>query len=89
MRNGTSCYHAVSENSQLSTGCISFDGNGLANARLIAAAPDLLEACRLAKDACRDNLKMYCYKNEHALMAAFKACEAAIAKAEGHSQGSA
>ena len=41
------CYHAVSENGQFSTGCISFDGHGLANARLIAAAPELLESLRV------------------------------------------
>lgn len=42
VQKGSSCYHAVSEDGYLSTGCISFDGRGLANARLIAAAPDLL-----------------------------------------------
>lgn len=52
-----------------------------ANAKLIAAAPDLLEACNKAMHACQDNLKAYNYKNEAALLDAYKALELAIKKA--------
>ncbi len=43
---GQSCQHVVSEDGYFSTGCISFDGQSDANARLIATAPELLAACR-------------------------------------------
>lgn len=54
-----------------------------ANARLIAAAPDLLAACEAAMKACQDNLSMYQYKNEPLLLGAYDACKTAIAKAKG------
>jgi hypothetical protein len=74
-------------------GCEPFRDGGMyltgfvteANARLIAAAPDLLEACERAVDACRDNLVAYQFKNEQALLTALQVCEAAIAKAKGES----
>lgn len=49
-----------------------------ANARLIAAAPQLLAACQNAMAACRENLAKYAYKDEPALLAAFKDCESAV-----------
>ena len=55
----------------------------LPTAALLAAAWELREACRKAMLACQDNLKMYAYKNEPALMEAFEACKTAIAKADG------
>lgn len=58
-----------------------------ANARLIAAAPMLLEACRKAMLACQDNLREWAYKNEPALAEAFGACQAAVAEAEGTKGG--
>ena len=57
-----------------------------ANARLIAAAPELLAACRTAMLACQDNLRMWQYKNEIKLMEAFEACKAAVGKADGEAQ---
>jgi hypothetical protein len=54
-----------------------------ANAKLIAATPDLLEACKVAAEACRKNLAKYQYKDEVALLDAFKACQTAIEKALG------
>ena len=48
-------------------------GNEEANARLIAAAPELLAACRLVEQAQRDG----------DYMTAFRAVSAAIAKAKG------
>lgn len=44
---------------------------------------DLLAACRVARESCRDNLAKYAFKNEPALLSAFKACDKAIARAEG------
>ena len=46
VRAGRSCLHVVSEDNMMQTGCISFRGNGEANARLIAAAPELYAACK-------------------------------------------
>jgi hypothetical protein len=43
---GAGCWHAVSDDGGFSTGCITFDGLGLGNAQLVAAAPDLYEAIR-------------------------------------------
>ena len=43
-----------------------------------AVKPDMLEACKVAMEACRDNLKMYQYKNEPALLEAFNKCRAAV-----------
>ena len=57
------------------------DDNVVANARLIAAAPDLLAACKTAMEACRENMRAYQYKNEIVLHEAFLACEQAIQKA--------
>lgn len=59
-----------------------------ANARLIAAAPDLLKACRLAvaNEATADELRnsgMVDYVDIKALRAIAAAARAAIAKAEG------
>ncbi len=54
-----------------------------ANARLIAAAPDLLAACKVALDACQKNIAMWAYKDEPALLAAINALRPAIASAEG------
>lgn len=53
------------------------------DADLIAATPDLLEACKVAAEACRKNLAKYQYKDEVALLGAFKACQTAIEKALG------
>ena len=52
---GQSCYHVISQGSVFSTGCISFDGNGLANAHLIAAAPELLAALKIAEELLERN----------------------------------
>ena len=49
------------------------EGETASNARLIAAAPELLAACRLVEQAQRDG----------DYMTAFRAVSAAIAKAEG------
>jgi enoyl-CoA hydratase/carnithine racemase len=46
-----------------------------ANARLIALAPELLDACKLAIQACRENLRAYQYKDEIILHAAMLDCE--------------
>jgi len=54
------------------------------DARLISAAPELLDACKLAFHACQDNLRMYAYKNEQLLVEAFDACRKAIEKAGRH-----
>jgi hypothetical protein len=47
-----------------------------------APAPEgetpLRDACKQAMEACRTNLARYAYKDEPALLAAFKACEAAL-----------
>lgn len=51
------------------------------DARLIAAAKDLLEACELALEACRRNLEWAAYKDESLLAAANK-CQEAISKAK-------
>ena len=48
-------------------------------ARLIAAAPELLEACKLARRHLLDT--------HEGLSTAYEACSAAIAKAEGKSNG--
>ena len=53
----------------------------MANARLIAAAPNLLEACRESMEAMRANLAYAQRKDEHVLLDAFRKCEAAIAAA--------
>ena len=52
-----------------------------ANARLVAASQRLLAACIKAREANRDNLKMYAYKNEPILMEAFQEVEKAIRSA--------
>lgn len=49
---------------------------------LIAAAPDLLEACEIALEACRKNLEWAAYKDEQILLEAFNKCRAAINKAK-------
>jgi hypothetical protein len=46
MRVGQNCLHVVSDDSRFQTGCITFDDCGYANARLIAAAPELLAELR-------------------------------------------
>jgi len=50
--------------------------NGPSNARLIAAAPDLLEACKMFVDACENAPSK--------TAAAVRMARAAIAKAEGN-----
>lgn len=58
---GLSCLHVVSEDGQFSTGCISFDGKGQAYARLIAAAPKLLEALRaVIANHCANSDRVFC-----------------------------
>ncbi len=57
------CYHVVSADRGFETGCIDFDGNGLANANLIAAAPDLLAACKRLKSYYEDNDMTYYVTN--------------------------
>jgi hypothetical protein len=47
---GNICLHVTSADGGFSTGCISWDGNGAANAALIAAAPDLLSVLRAAAE---------------------------------------
>lgn len=69
---GTMCYHVVSADSFFQTGCISFDGKGLANARLIAAAPELLAALKEIVSY-NDDKNGLCWQD----------ARAAIAKAEG------
>lgn len=59
------------------------DEEAIANARLISAAPELLEACRVAVDAFRENLAEWVHKYEPLLLKAMQTCEAAIAKATG------
>lgn len=68
VKRGQSCLHVVSADDSMHTGCISFSGNGAANARLIAAAPELLSALKLMVEHYGDPLKV---------------ARAAIAKAEG------
>ena len=53
------------------------------DSQLYNAAPELLAACRIALMAAQNNLQAASYKNEHALLEAFNACKAAIAKATG------
>lgn len=54
----------------------------LANAALIAAAPDLLAACKLAAEAFVNHLDYDCDESS-AEREAYRALQAAIAKAEG------
>ncbi len=51
------------------------------DARLITASKDLLAACQQAIEAIRENLAMWCYKDEKILYAAFETMQAAVAKA--------
>ena len=46
--------------------------------RVIALAPDMLRACNMAMDACRENLRAWQYKNEIVLHEAMKECERII-----------
>jgi hypothetical protein len=55
----------------------------LANAKLMAAAPELLAACVSAREACRENIARADYKNEQVLHTAFLRCCEAIQKAIG------
>jgi hypothetical protein len=55
-----------------------FDGDSYSNARLIAAAPELLGACKSALRALEDNLQPGCMDEE-----AKVALRLVIAKAEG------
>lgn len=63
---------------QIADGWHTPDGNGWANARLIAAAPDLLEALRIAVIALAGAAK-----SDAAYESAYQAVSAAIAKATG------
>lgn len=56
-----------------------------ADARLIAAAPDLLEALRVALVAMQANIAFATRKDEFALARGIDAARAAIAKADGKS----
>lgn len=60
---------------------------GEANARLMAAAPDLLVACHEAIIAIQANLVFAGCKDEHSLMKAFLVCKNAIQDATGHTSG--
>lgn len=53
-----------------------------ANARLIAAAPDLLAACEAALAAMQKNIAYAAYKDEHALANGIEVVRAAIARAK-------
>lgn len=57
--------------------------NAKANARLVAASPELLAALMDCKEALRENLSKFDYKNESIMYEAFKKAEAAICKAVG------
>jgi hypothetical protein len=57
--------------------------DALANARLIAAAPDMLKALEVCKEALRDNLAKYAYKNEQIMLEAYGRADTAITKAVG------
>src|SRR5687767_1632435 len=52
-QSGQGCLHVVSDDNRMHTGCISFDGNGRENARLIAASPELYEALKRMHDTGR------------------------------------
>lgn len=56
---GHNCLHVVSEDTLFSTGCITFNGQGEANARLIAAAPDLLDIVRYVYDTLASGAPLY------------------------------
>lgn len=56
---GHGCLHAVSADGTFSTGCISFRGNGEANARLIVAAPDLYALVRYVYDTLGSGAPLY------------------------------
>lgn len=57
----------------------------VANARLIAAAPDLLEACKGLECSIREAFKLD-VKKHYSLMLFIESARAAIAKAEGRNQ---
>lgn len=46
--------------------------------RVIALAPDMLRACNMAMEACRENLRAYQYKNEIVLLEAMMECRRII-----------
>ncbi len=59
-----------------------WDETGCINLSLAAAAPDLLAACEAALAACQENIAMWAYKNEPALLKAIDILRPAIAKAK-------
>jgi len=86
---GGICLHVVSTDAGFSTGCISFDGRGLANAHLIAAAPELLDALAVAVRTIRTWHGLGMGANEAQAWALYQASPemrqitAALAKTEG------
>ena len=60
-------------------------GNEEANARLIAAAPEMLEACQIILDVAKSAKGMTAAHLRTAISMAAGAADAAIAKAEGRS----
>jgi hypothetical protein len=81
VRQGSDCLHVVSDDTTMHTGCISFAGNGHANARLIAAAPEMLAALKLIESVYRQNAVADVSEPSSVL----DAVQAAIAKADGRS----
>jgi hypothetical protein len=79
MRVGQNCLHVVSDDSRFQTGCITFDDCGYANARLIAAAPELLAALKELRSAYSSNA----YSPNVGQRYASELADKAIAKAEG------